>query len=277
MRKILQKETEQHLKNLRIYGYTQVHQFIDPKTVKRAKDLVEKYYKETKRSLKIKGGRADPKIDGKGVFNLQNKDKFFIDILDHPFLRTVLMAKLNDPYYRFLPPDVPNYILGYYNARSSGSKLDLHIDSYFPAPGEISWAVQMGIPLEDHTLENGCTVIVPGSHLIGSYTDRNFENAKPLLSKAGDLLLWDSRTWHGTINNISGKSRWTLLSTFTMWWIKQIMDITRGLPDEIYKTLSDRQKQLLGFCAIPPKNEFERINTKAGYDALLPSVKDYYK
>ena len=44
--------------------------------------------------------------------------------------------KLNDKYYRFLPDSVPNYILGGYNGRSSGDKLDLHIDSFMPYTGD---------------------------------------------------------------------------------------------------------------------------------------------
>ena len=68
-----------------------------------------------------------------------------------------------------------------------------------------------------------------------------------------------------------------LIATFSRWWVKQAMNMTRSLPEEIYQSLTDRQKQMLGFCAIPPADEFTRINTKCGYEALLPSVADYYR
>ena len=42
------------------------------------------------------------------VYNLQDKYKFFIDLLESPSLTRILMTFLNDPYYRFLPPEVPN-------------------------------------------------------------------------------------------------------------------------------------------------------------------------
>ena len=32
----------------------------------------------------------------------------------------------------FLPKEKPNFIINYFNARSSGNKLDLHIDSWIP-------------------------------------------------------------------------------------------------------------------------------------------------
>ena len=45
--------------------------------------------------------------DDRVVYNLQNKDKHYIDLLGHPLVRDIAMAMLNDPYYRFLPPDIP--------------------------------------------------------------------------------------------------------------------------------------------------------------------------
>ena len=169
--------------------------------------------------------------------------------------------------HRVLPPDVPNYILSYYNAWSSGLKLDLHINTYIPSSGEWTWAMQGAFILDDQTERNGCTTVVPGSHLSGRYTDRDLENVIPLSSRAGDLVMWDSRLWHGTLANVSKEPR----------WVKQNMDMTRSLPDRIYGQLTKEQKALLGFCSIPPKDEVGRINTKCGYDALLASVKDYYK
>jgi hypothetical protein len=275
MRTIPDAEANQSLKELRVYGYTRVERFMSAEEVERLKALVNRHYEATRRIQYT--GRPARDHEDKIVYNLQSKDKYFIDILGDPFLTTVLMKHLNDPYYRFLPPDVPNYILSYYNARSSGEKLDLHIDSVIPVTGERTWSMQVAFLLEDSTLDNGCTTVVPGSHLAASFTDRDLGKIEPLLANAGDLLMWDSRLWHGTRENVSKRSRWSLIATFVMWWVKQAMDITRSLPEEIYQTLTDRQKQLLGFCAIPPADETQRINTKCGYDALLPSVADYYR
>ena len=41
--------------------------------------------------------------------------------------------------------------------------------------------------------------------------------------------------------------------------------------------MTDEQKQLIGYCSIPPSSEFERINFKCGYDCLKPTVADYFK
>jgi hypothetical protein len=220
-------------------------------------------------------GRPERDSKDKVVYNLQNEAKEFIDILGNSFVERICMSLLNDEYYRFLPNDVPNYILNYYNARSSGNKLDLHIDSYVPSPGRFTNAMQIVFLLDDMDESNGCTVIVPGSHRSGEYTDRGLIGVKPVVAKAGDVVLWDSRLWHGTTENKVGSSRWALIATLTRWWMKQAMDIPKALPENIYRELSDRQKALMGFCSIPPVNERERINTKCGYEFLKPSVSGY--
>ena len=214
--------------------------------------------------------------DDRVVYNLQNKDKHYIDLLGHPLVRDIAIAMLNDPYYRFLPPDIPNYILGSLNARSSGRPLDLHIDTGIPAPGDLTWRIQVAFTLDDMSTENGCTVIVPRSHRSGTFSDRSTTDRKAIEAKAGDMVVWDSRVWHGALGNMSNRTRWVVVATLNRWWVKQSSDMTRALPEEIYKTLTDEQKSLLGFCSIPPCDERDRINIKTGYDHLKPSVRDYW-
>ena len=220
-------------------------------------------------------GVPDRNKDDKILYNLQNIDKAYIDILTTQPIIEIASVKLNDPHYGFLPPDTPNYILNYYNARSSGQKLDLHIDSLIPFYGNQTNMMQFVVLLEDSTTENGCTIVVPGSHKSASYTDRDLQKTIPLTAKVGDLVMWDSRLWHGTLANTSGLSRWALAATLSMWWVKPTMDIVRGMNDTIYQKCSDLQKQFLGFCSVPPSNPLERNNTKCGYDFLKPSIKDY--
>lgn len=266
-------ELEQALRSLDVYGYATLRNAIDPRMVEELKDLVVSCYVpiEDPERLGLPSRDARDMI----VYNLQNKNKTFIDLVASTPLEHLLKAKLNDPYYRFLEPEQPNYILGYYNARSSGSALDLHIDSHIPAYGEKTWSMQVAFVLDHTTEENGCTVVVPGSHKSGNYTDRNLETTTPLLAEPGDILLWDSRLWHGTTENITGAARWVLIATFSCWWVKPSMDMTRSLSQETFAQLTDKQKLLLGFCSIPPRDEHDRVATKAGYGSLRERVGDY--
>jgi ectoine hydroxylase-related dioxygenase (phytanoyl-CoA dioxygenase family) len=275
-REITKYEVEQALKELDVYGYASFKNFLKPCAIEKLLLLTERAYDQinSKEKIVYKGTPERDRYD-KILYNLQNIDKIYIDLLCLPGVSDVAKAKLNDPYYRFLPDEVPNYTLQYYNARSSGRKLDLHIDSIIPFPGEYTNMMQFGYLLQDSNEENGCTVVVPGSHKSGKYTDRDLANVRLLSGKAGDLVFWDSRLWHGTLENSSGKSRWMIIATLGMWWVKPSMDIVKGMNDEIYKSCSDQQKQLLGFCAIPPVDPMDRNNTKCGYDFLKPSVHDY--
>lgn len=137
--------------------------------------------------------------------------------------------------------------------------------------------MQVVFLLDDMDETNGCTVVVPGSHRSGEFSDRALAKDVPITASAGDVVIWDSRVWHGTRENVRNASRWALVATFSRWWMKQSMDMTRSFPDEIYRLLTDEQKSLVGFCSIPPQDENDRINTKCGYDFLKPSASDYYR
>ena len=136
--------------------------------------------------------------------------------------------------------------------------------------------MQYTILLEDQDEANGCTVVVPRSHLSGEYTTREaFKNAIALEANAGDVIAWDSRLWHGTTENKTSGTRWAIIATFCRWWMKQHFNVIQSLPQGIYEKLSDSQKAVLGFCSIPHLNEREGIDLKRGYDSLLPDVRGY--
>ena len=119
----------------------------------------------------------------------------------------------------------------------------MHIDSLVPYGGEHVFVMQTSVILEDQTAENGCTVVVPGSHKFGKYVDQSaFNEAVPLESKAGDVVIWDSRIWHGTPRKPNRRHRWAMIGTYTRWWLKQMFNVTQNMPQEIYEQLSDSQK-----------------------------------
>lgn len=205
------------------------------------------------------------------LYNLQNKSFLFLStLLRLGVLRSVLMELLNDSWYRDIPPERPNYILRGYIARSSGPEpLPLHIDSFVPGSGRLPWALQAALILEDQSVDNGCTMVIPGSHRADRYaTQEDWVSAVPILSQSGDLVVWDSRLWHGAAANRESGTRWSLIGTFCRWWVKQSYDIPRSLPQSFYQHLSDEEKAVLGFCSLPPKDETERVDLKSGYDSL---------
>tara|TARA_B100000795_G_C22758540_1_gene422576 strand:- start:102 stop:893 length:792 start_codon:yes stop_codon:yes gene_type:complete len=254
---------KKYINDIEKNGYTIVPSVLTKTEVIKLKRSVKHYYiKDTKRKNPT---YLQHKNKDKNVYNLQNKNYSFIKILSKKIVVNIAKYFLNDPYYQLLPKEKPNYILKYYNARSSVNKLDLHIDSYMPFKGDQTYMMQFVFLLDESTLKNGCTVVVRGSHKSGKFCNRKSKNLKNLIANPGDLIIWDSRLWHGANKNKNKDSRWALVATLTRWFIKQSSDITRALPASIYKECTNKEKLLLGYCSIPPRDEFHGVNTKAGY------------
>jgi Phytanoyl-CoA dioxygenase (PhyH) len=255
-----EENVDHYIDSLRVLGYAKLEGVFTQPAIAEARLIVQ--------SLCDKGDVA-PIPEGTVIASLQNKAPQLLSFLEQPLIESVLMATLNDPYYGQIPSHLPNYIVSELIARSSGSnKQRLHIDSWIPAPGPRTWMVQLAIALEKRGIEEGCTVVVPGSHVRGEYTNREFRDVVPVPLEAGDAAIWDSRLWHGTLPRTSRTPGWALISTLQMWWVKQRYNVTSSLPENIFSCLTDKQKALLGFCSLPPYDEFAG-NCKKGYSDLV--------
>lgn len=268
---------EEAVLSLEEKGYAQIPGAFAEEDVSRARALIEEW---AGRADEMTAGDKPPMAaDTPMVWNLQAKDPFFMDFLFKcEDLHRILARKLSDPWYRPLPAEDGNYILRNYVARSSDIvRLPMHIDSFIPFKGSLTTSITCSLVLDASDLENGCTMVVPGSHQSGEWADQGgFDVATPLEAKPGDIAMWDSRTWHGATENTSGRTRWAMNATFTPWWIKQAYDIPRGLPQHIYDELSPRQKAVLGFVSIPYRDESVGIDYRRGVDALRERVEDYW-
>lgn len=250
-------KASRYINQIKKQGYCKINSYFKKKEIKKLIDLVNKNYKK----INYRGLPSRDKND-QIIYNLQNKDIYFIKILQKPMIVDICKNFLNDEYFRLIDKKRPNYILSYYNARSSGDKLDLHIDSHLPYLGKKIFMMQFSIVLEDQNKENGCTIIVPNSHKSGRFSNRKTKKIKYLRSKKGDLIIWDSRLWHGTCKNKTINTRWSLIATFSSWWLKQSMDMTKSLPKKIFSKLSINEKIMLGYCSVIPKNEYGILRTK---------------
>ena len=86
--------------------------------------------------------------------------------------------------------------------------------------------------------------------------------------KKGDVIIIDSRIWHGRSEGKNNKQNWTLCATLQSWFIKQRFDFTKYFPKKILNKLNKEQKQLLGYCSISPKSHYESTNQRKGYEVL---------
>ncbi len=126
--------------------------------------------------------------------------------------------------------------------------------------------------LTDYTIENGGTIVIPGSHK-RDHSPRDGSDIDPdakspgevqLQGKAGDVGLFDARTWHAIAPNVSGRERIGFIVRYAPWWInlqplrpgtrdrRQIVEANEGsdskvepIPLSIYKNLPESAKALV--------------------------------
>ena len=273
LRELSSGDIADHVADINYSGFTVVKNFLPKDVTATLLDLVHRYSENKKSLVNISSNQA---LDDY-VYHLQYKDERFIHIFGESNILKILQPFLNDPYYSQIPKDQPNFLLAYYNARSSVAPLDLHIDSYIPLISQFTTSMQISVSLCGQSKHNGATIVVPGSHNLNQFPDRsaNLQGVQTIECDAGDAIIWDSRLWHGALENRSGKKRWSLVGTFRPWWAKQNFDPVSGMPERIYSKLSPLEKGLVGFLSLPPTDENEKVALKEGYKDLLPSVTDY--
>jgi len=124
--------------------------------------------------------------------------------------------------------------------------------------------------LDDFTLENGATMLLPNSHKTEEKpTDYFFINqCTRAIGKKGDILLFNSNIWHCSAPNNTKESRRAIPMTFSKSCIKQMFDYTKSIEEDSMYNFSDDMKQLLGFDSRVPSSL---------YEWYLPADKRFYK
>ena len=246
------KTTELTYNSLLDKGYVIFKEAIDKKTVERLKlDL------ESMKHYQMRSTVDQNLIDSKLILNPHSYSKTFLDIISSEELILLIKPLLNDPYYRSIPDDLPNYCLNFSICRSSGiDPLDWHRDDRNPPSTHVNASyIQLGLALERADETNGCTLIVPKSHRLDEYVNNIDTREKaPLILNPGDLVVYDGRLWHSAQPNLSNKSRLIFFFAFARWHLRQTYDFPNNMGIELLRNLSLKQKLLLGFHAITKTN-----------------------
>jgi len=235
------------LEELRAQGYTIVRKALAGDMVAQGLQLIEDLHAQHE-FIEFAGGTLVP--------YLCHKSAWFVRPFEQPVLEEIFKRVLNDPDYGTIPSEQPNYIIGELAARSNGpGGLKLHYDCTRALTGPKALQLTATIALEDRDEAQGCTIMIPGSHLDGQeHSDPSLdpERAVSVPLRAGDALIWDARIKHGAHPRRSQEKGWLLIAGLQLWALKQRSDLTTALPERIYRRLTPKQKALLGFCSIPP-------------------------
>lgn len=108
--------------------------------------------------------------------------------------------------------------------------------------------------LDDFTVENGATRLVPQSHWTAGTADRKLggtreEAVVQSVMPRGSLLLYFGSTWHGGGANTSDKPRTGLINTYALGWLRQEENQYLSVPRDIARTYPDQVQRLMGYQA----------------------------
>ncbi len=119
-------------------------------------------------------------------------------------------------------------------------------------PGEYHVCNSMWV-LDDFTVENGATRVVPGSHRSGVHPKDVMENpAQPhseeirVIAPAGTVVIFNSHIWHAGGMNQTGSPRHGMLAYFCRGDQQQLTDQRKFLRAETYNRLGEAARFILG-------------------------------
>jgi hypothetical protein len=199
-------------------------------------------------------GEADVRL----VYNLHNKGPEFLELIFDELVLGVARQLLSDGSYLGREP----FQLALSQARGlygPHPPQQLHIDAYIPGLPKIL-VLQAGWALNDFEKGCGATCFVDGSQHTGSFP----ENGKPYPSfeveaPAGSLILFHGGIWHGSSAKQNDEPRWGIFNRYSRWFMRPSFEHTECTPDALYASLSDEQKEILGFRFRAPRDEFTRV------------------
>lgn len=112
--------------------------------------------------------------------------------------------------------------------------------------------------LDDFTVTNGGTYVLPASHMVEAFPSESFikERSIQVEAKAGSFILLDCMLFHAGGYNRSSKSRRAINHVYTVPYLKQQINISHCLDGE---ALSVEERALLGFHCQEPQSVEEYL------------------
>ena len=229
------------------------------------KRLKEIYLKNQKKNISDKKAikQVDINNEAQAVHNLHNKKIEFVKLMSNKKVINIVERLLKDSTYK-KSEDIICQKSFARNPAFSKKKQPLHTDSRFinatkPLTINVFWL------LDDFTKFNGSLRFVPGSHKYCKFPKNNkkYIDEKIVEAKKGDVIIFDGNVWHGNSAKIKNQDRWVVVFRFSPWFYRPSFQNEFNTPISLYNKMSNKEKILLGFKHIPPKNEFVRIGSRS--------------
>ncbi|MEM7541358.1 MAG: phytanoyl-CoA dioxygenase family protein [Pseudomonadota bacterium] len=124
-------------------------------------------------------------------------------------------------------------------------------DGYYPIERpHMPLSVNTMWAIDDFTLANGATQLIPGSHLISDAEPPARMKTEQAQMKAGSVLLWDGSLFHGGGANQTDQARLGVTVVYCRAWLRQQENQFLGVPPEVAKDLPRPLQKLIGYWVV---------------------------
>ena len=256
---------KKYLSLLEKNGFVLIPNLISKKKCDFFKKMLEKTYEKysSKYSKNKNSNILSDKSMEKVVFNLHNKSLKWFELFENKTVLNILDIVLKKGSYQNNEP----YYLNNISARcplKGNQGQHIHLDSNLPG---VNYNIVSNVIwyFDDVNKKNGTTIVIPKSHKIKKYADnsKKIKNKTYINATKGSVLIFNGNLWHGGSEKRNNNSRWALVLGYARWFIKPSFDYMFNTPKNIFNKMTRKQKKLLGFEHVPPKDEFTRLSRKS--------------
>jgi ectoine hydroxylase-related dioxygenase (phytanoyl-CoA dioxygenase family) len=240
--------TIQQNKELKEYGYTIIKNQVNETWLNLLTEAVDAAFTKH-RNIQIKNGN-DIVTEGVALHVLLS-NPIFIDflqtLLDNRFIKS-----LQDNFF------YSNCIL---NSLSALNNLPnqpnfssiVHRDLRFYSDG-LPVMLNCLIMLDNFTIENGGTYLLPKSHLEERKPsdEEFFNNAIQAVGTKGDILIFNANVWHASAPNKTQSDRKAIPFTISRSFMKQLLDYPKAIGYDKINSFTYEMQQLLGYHSRVP-------------------------
>lgn len=101
--------------------------------------------------------------------------------------------------------------------------------------------------LDDFTVANGATRVIPGSHRWVDREPNDADRVEQAVMPAGSVMFFTGSVFHGGGANATDRSRLGVLLHYSAGWVRTQENHSLAVPREIVRQLDPRLQELLGY------------------------------
>ena len=106
--------------------------------------------------------------------------------------------------------------------------------------------------LDDFTVDNGATMVIPGSHRRDANEPPDAATAIPATMPAGSVMFYLGSLWHHGGANRTDARRMGVILEYVVGWLRPQENHVLAVPKDVVRQLPQRLGVLLGYNICPP-------------------------